>query len=167
MDANEGAVTMEDAPMVSVEARETAPERPGLETESPRPEGVDGASESLDALAVRLAEAERRAADAMAELERVRLEREIDRELLRAGAVDAEAARSAMGEVAPDGVAAAVAEVRRARPALFARREGVRASAASVTGRGAESIEDLAAAARSSGDRRLLLRYLRRRRTAR
>ncbi|HRQ73234.1 MAG TPA: hypothetical protein PLU35_09425 [Phycisphaerales bacterium] len=160
MEANEGAVAMEDAAMESLDATETGPEMP-------RPEDDDGASDSLEGLAARLAEAERRAGDALAELERVRLEREIDRELLRAGAADVEAARDALGEVAPGAAASAVAELRRSRPALFARREGVRASAASVTRRGAETIEELAAAARTSGDRRLLLRYLRQRRAAR
>ena len=160
MDANEVAVAMEDAAMESTGAPQTAPDKP-------RPDGAEGASESLEGLAARLAEAERRATDALAELQRVRLEREIDRELLRAGAADVEAARNALGDIAPDGVAAAVADLRRSKPALFARREGVRASAASVARHGAGSIEELAAAARATGDRRLLLRYLRRRRAAR
>jgi len=172
MEAREDMVLVEEGEMKEVEGMETGPARPRPAEEMPaeeKPEGekAEGTGEPLADLAARLAEAERRAGDALAELERVRLEREIDRELLRAGAVDTEAARNALGDVAQASVAAAVAELRRARPALFARREGVRASAASVTRRGAESIEDLAAAARSTGDRRLLLRYLRRRRTAR
>ncbi len=160
MDEREGVVAMEQEETGAFEVVETGAARS-------RPEEEEGAGDSLEGLAARLAEAERRAGDALAELERVRLEREIDRELLRAGAADVEAAREALGEVAPGGAAAAVTELRRSRPSLFARREGVRASAASVTRRGAETIEELAAAARSSGDRRLLLRYLRRRRAAR
>ncbi len=158
MEEHEGAVVAEG----EMEGTE------GLEVEPARHRPGEGTAESepLGGLAARLAEAERRASDALAELDRVRHEREIDRELLRAGAVDIEAAREALGTVAPGGAAAAVAELRRRRPALFARREGVRASAASVARRGAETIEELAAAARTSGDRRLLLRYLRQRRAA-
>jgi len=92
--------------------------------------------------------------------------RRVDRELLIAGVVDLDGARSLVDEQIAQGatVLEAVSRVRERRPLLFApRARAPRATVMPFTGASA-SVNDLAAAARQTGDRRLLLRYLRVRR---
>ncbi|GJQ28623.1 MAG: hypothetical protein HBSAPP03_05070 [Phycisphaerae bacterium] len=91
----------------------------------------------------------------------------IDLELLRADAVDLETARlltaTAVAGMQNADVAAAVADLRRAKPFLFRRR-----TAPSAMGSGASAPERpadrFAREARETGDRASLLRYLRARR---
>lgn len=87
--------------------------------------------------------------------------RAVDAELLAAGALDLETARllseaAISGEADP---AETVAELRRRKPFLF--RSAPAASAMSAEAGPPAPGPDLAAAARESGDRRALLRYLR------
>lgn len=91
---------------------------------------------------------------------------EIDRLLADAGAVDLEAARLLVVAALDGGetdVAKAVATLQRRKAFLFAPAGGGSGAMAAASG-GRGEIPALADAARSSGDRRLLLRYLRARR---
>lgn len=94
--------------------------------------------------------------------------RRVDRELLIAGVIDLDGARALVEEQMADGATAleAVSRVKERRPLMFAgRARGVRATVMPAPeGGGARPVEDLADAARETGDRRLLLRYLRMRR---
>lgn len=93
--------------------------------------------------------------------------RQIDRELLIAGVVDLEGARALVEERMGEGatVLEAVSRVRERRPRMFVPRAGrVSATAAVAGATGGGSVEELASAARETGDRGLLLRYLRMRR---
>jgi len=96
--------------------------------------------------------------------------RQVDRELLIAGVVELEAARELVDAQVAEGatVLEAVSRVRERKPLLFAGRGGgggVRATTLpAVEGGGDGSIVHVAEAARETGDRRLLLRYLRMRR---
>jgi hypothetical protein len=94
--------------------------------------------------------------------------RRVDRELLIAGVVDLDGARALVDEHMAGGetVLEAVSRVRERRPLLFVTRaRGVRATVLPVVeARGERSSDEVGAAARETGDRRLLLRYLRMRR---
>lgn len=94
--------------------------------------------------------------------------RQVDRELLIAGVVDLDGARSLVDEQVATGatVLEAVSRVKERRPLLFvARARGIRATVMpAVEGGGVRSVDEVAIAARETGDRRLLLRYLRMRR---
>ncbi len=97
--------------------------------------------------------------------------RQVDRELLIAGVVDLDGARGVVEEQIAAGatVLEAVSRVKERRPLLFVTRaRGIRATGVPAVeggrGLGARSVEDVAKAARETGDRRLLLRYLRMRR---
>lgn len=129
------------------------------------------AEERAAAMADRLAAVESAADDLRRMVGESERARQVDRELLVAGVVDLDAARELVEERVADGatVVEAVSRVRERRPLLFASRGrgGVRAtSLPSGDGAGGGSLVDVAEAARETGDRRLLLRYLRMRRGA-
>ena len=92
--------------------------------------------------------------------------REIERELVKQGAIDVETA-SLLTEAAVSGMEkpdarAAIADLKRGKPFLF---RGVgRSSAMSGAVEERSSMDQAAGEARASGDRRALLRYLRMRR---
>ena len=118
----------------------------------------------------RTAQLERELADvraALAESERMRL---MHAALLEARAVDVDAAaalvREALGEAGNAGIGAAVRDLKRRKPHLFRAvpATGSMAAAIGAPGSGATTADDLAAAARATGDRRTLLDYLRARR---
>lgn len=94
--------------------------------------------------------------------------RQIDRELLVAGVADLDAARTLVEAQITDGatVLEAVSRVRERRPLLFASRgRSVRATTVPAGDRAnGGTMGDVAEAARETGDRRILLRYLRMRR---
>lgn len=94
--------------------------------------------------------------------------RQIDRELLIAAVVDLDGARALVEEQVAQGatVLEAVSRVKERRPLMFASRvRGVRATAVPAGSEVASrAVHEVAAAARETGDRRLLLRYLRMRR---
>ncbi|MDX2148400.1 MAG: hypothetical protein SFZ23_12840 [Planctomycetota bacterium] len=117
--------------------------------------------------------AERAAAKARDEATRSNFRRQLERELSSAGAVDLDAARLLVEAQLDTGGAtvdarALVAALRDRKPHLFgatqSRRASAMAPAARVQGSPIEMLDDLAAEARASGDRSLLLRYLRARR---
>ncbi len=133
------------------------------------------------AVAARLAEAERRLADTERLLRRAERRAEIDRLLLDEGAVDLESARlvaesaldaaEARGE-SPD-APQAVRALRERKPFLFRPREAHRPHRGDASAVGGlmrphalapDPVAQLAEAARASGDRGALLRYLRARR---
>lgn len=128
---------------------------------------ADAQSPALAELAGRLASIEAAADDLRRMLERSERDRAIDRELLAAGVVDLDAARALVEERTGEGatIVEAVARLRERRPLLFARRSRpVRATAAPAADAPGAPLDELASAARQSGDRRLLLDYLRLRR---
>ena len=95
--------------------------------------------------------------------------RRVDRELLVAGVVDLDAARALVEAHTNDGatVLEAVSRVRERRPLLFSARGrgGVRATSLPAGEReSGGTLGEVAEAARETGDRRILLRYLRMRR---
>ncbi|MFG0260541.1 MAG: hypothetical protein ACF8LK_09345 [Phycisphaerales bacterium JB041] len=119
------------------------------------------------AMADRLAAVEAAAEDLRRMVGEGERARQIDRELLVAGVVDLDAARALVEAQTGDGatVLEAVSRVRERRPLLFAARGGgVRATSLPAGERGGGTLGEVAAAARETGDRRLLLRYLRMRR---
>lgn len=121
---------------------------------------LDGLRETLARAREALDQAERR--------------HQIDLELLKADAVDLETARlmtdAAVAGMKDADVARAVADLRKRKPFLFRRVStppATGAMAPNPNGRGgAFDAESLAHEARSTGDRRSLLRYLRARRAA-
>jgi|GEM_PF-1842187 len=132
-------------------------------------ERAAAAEQQALAMADRLAAVEAAAEDLRRMVGEGERARQIDRELLIAGVVDLDAARTLVEAHASDGatVLEAVSRVRERRPLLFAARGrgGVRATSLPVTEReGDGTLGEVAEAARETGDRRLLLRYLRMRR---
>lgn len=132
-------------------------------------ERAAAAEQQALAMADRLAAVEAAAEDLRRMVGEGERARQIDRELLIAGVVDLDAARTLVEAHASDGatVLEAVSRVRERRPLLFASRGrgGVRATSLPVTEReGDGTLGEVAEAARETGDRRLLLRYLRMRR---
>ena len=123
----------------------------------------------------RLREAEAELASLRAELASVQRSRELERLLRDAGALDLEMAatmaealvaqRVAAGE-SGFGLTAAVGELARTKPFLFGAvsGSGSGAGAMSAAPTGGSELARAASEAKSSGDRRLLLRYLRLRR---
>ncbi len=114
----------------------------------------------------RLAESEKSLAASREALGTAERRREIERELSRLGAIDLETTAllteaALAGAEKPD-AKAAIAALKRSKPFLF--RAPVRASAMSAAVEPTSGLESAAAAARESGDRRALLRYLRMRR---
>lgn len=144
-----------------------APPQPADEAEWR--ERAAAAEQQALAMADRLAAVEAAAEDLRRMVGEGERARQIDRELLIAGVVDLDAARTLVEAHASDGatVLEAVSRVRERRPLLFAARGrgGVRATSLPVTEReGDGTLGEVAEAARETGDRRLLLRYLRMRR---
>lgn len=132
---------------------------------------AEEAEAKCDALEARLRESESQLAEARLALDSAERRREIERQLAEAQAVDIETA-SLLTEVAieqmdePD-IAVAVGELRRRKPFLFCEAKPARAGvsmAAHVEQPAGAGLESLADEARVSGDRRVLLRYLRQRR---
>ncbi len=125
------------------------------------------AGERAAELETKLKAAEAELGRARAELTATERRHALQRELVQAGALDLDVAAflaeaAVAGQEKPD-IAGAIADVRRRKPYLFraAPRSGVMGPG------GAEPpapLEDAAAAARTTGDRRALLRYLRLRR---
>jgi len=114
----------------------------------------------------KLAAAERSLGESREALDAAERRREIERELARQGALDIETA-ALLTETAVAGMdkadaKTAIGELKRSKPFLF--RAPARASAMSGAVEAESGLESAAAAARESGDRRALLRYLRMRR---
>jgi hypothetical protein len=114
----------------------------------------------------KLAAAEKSLSEAREALDAAERKTSIDRELVRQGAIDVETAalltETAVASMEKPDVKAAIGDLRRGKPFLF--RTAPRASAMSGTPSEVSPLDDAAAAARESGDRRALLRYLRMRR---
>ena len=135
---------------------------------------VTSESSTLDATARigelegKLAATERSLVEAREALDAAERKRTIDRELVRQGAIDVETAalltEAAVSGMEKKDVKGAVAELRRGKPYLF--HVATRASAMGGVPSEVSPLEDAAAEARESGDRRALLRYLRMRRGA-
>lgn len=160
---------------------ETESDAPGADAE-PADVAADGLGDGVGEWRERAESAESRVAElgdrlgaveaAAADLRRMVSEsekaRQIDRELLIEAVVDLDGARALVEEQVAQGatVLEAVSRVKERRPLLFASRvRGVRATAVPSGSAGASrSVHEVAAAARETGDRRLLLRYLRMRR---
>jgi len=118
-------------------------------------------------LAAPLADTERLLAQAREALDASERKRQIERELSQEGAVDLETAamltEAAVAGMDKADVRAAVADLRKRKPFLF--RAGPSRGSSVMGGQlPADPLADAAAAARDSGDRRALLRYLRLRR---
>jgi hypothetical protein len=146
-----------------------APDAPGA---APEPaddawrQRAEAAETSVAALGDRLQAVESAASDLRRMLGQSEQSRQIDRELLIAGVVDLDGARRLVDERLAEGatVLEAVARVRERRPLMFAPRvRGVRATAMPA-GPAHSAVDEAANDARETGDRRLVLRYLRVRR---
>jgi hypothetical protein len=127
---------------------------------------AEAAETSVAAMGDRLHAVESAASDLRRMLGQSEQSRQIDRELLIAGVVDLDGARRLVDERLAAGVTVleAVARVRERRPLLFAPRvRGVRATAMPA-GPAPSAVDEAANDARETGDRRLVLRYLRVRR---
>lgn len=132
---------------------------------------AQAAEEKASRLEQELAAATASLADARRRLEASERRVRIDQELARAGTIEAESAlllveRELERNPGID-VAAAVAEVRRRKPVLFgdvATPEKTRHRAMSPATENRDTTGDIAARARETGDRRLLMKYLRARR---
>jgi hypothetical protein len=96
----------------------------------------------------------------------------IERELAHHNAIDLDAAallaEAAIGAQAQPDIAAAVADLKRTRPFLFKAPPPPprSASMAGIPSDAPSTLEEAATAARESGDRRILLRYLRLKRSS-
>ncbi|MBK7405879.1 MAG: hypothetical protein IPJ41_14980 [Phycisphaerales bacterium] len=145
-----------------------APSSPPEPADSHDPATAARAAETHQAeLADRLASVEALATDLRQMLEQAEHSRAIDRELLAGGVIDLDTARAAIEERVASGatITQSVAQLRERRPQLFAPR-GRPIRATTIAAAPAHPIlDDVAAAARETGDRRLLLDYLRLRRT--
>jgi len=137
----------------------------------PAPELSPGeASEKLKELRARLEEAQRELAAAREALDASERRRTIERELVDAEAIDLETA-TLLTEVAveqmdePD-VALVVADLKRRKPFLFTRPQLFGGAMAAASEGGGSTLVRSAEEARTYGDRRALLRYLRLRRGA-
>jgi len=138
---------------------------------------AEEAEKKLADVTERVKTLERELGEARSAAEAADQRRQIDLCAGSCGAIDPEtvsvlAERAIAGMDEPD-VRGAIEGLRRTKPFLFVRRAGAgragaRASAmsASVEALGGEGLEELAEDARASGDRRVLLRYLRERRGA-
>jgi hypothetical protein len=135
----------------------------------PHPSADPYSAEAAARLADRLASVEAAAADLRRMLEQSERDRAIDRELLARGVIDLDSARTLVEERLATGetTAEAVARLRERRPALFTTRPRTLRATTPAASAGAPdaSLSEVAHAARESGDRRLLLDYLRLRRT--
>lgn len=129
---------------------------------------IDASPDRLGELEGKLAAAEKSLSEAREALDASERKRQIERELVKQGAIDVETA-ALLTEAAVSGMdkpdaRAAIAELKRGKPFLF--RASPRASAMSGVVEEASSLDRAAGEARASGDRRALLRYLRMRRGA-
>lgn len=119
-------------------------------------------------LRLKLAETEQLLSQAREALDAAERKHTIERELWSQGALDVETAtlltEAAIAGMPKPDARAAVAELKRRKPFLF-RAPSPAASAMSPHAPAANSLDQAAADARSSGDRRALLRYLRLKRT--
>lgn len=145
-----------------------APPTDAPSPEAPSNDASDASAKGPD-LAERLAAAESAADELRAALADAERARRVDRELLIAGVVDLEGARAQVearlttGESVPE----AVRRVRERSPLLFAGRgRGPNPAALPASDTPGEPLAEAAAEAMHTGDRRVLLRYLRLRRTA-
>lgn len=136
-------------------------------------ERVEAAEGRSAVMADRLAAVEAAAEDLRRIVGESERARQVDRELLIAGVVDLDAARELVDAQVREGatVLEAVSRVRERKPLLFAgggrggAGGGIRATSLPAAERhGPGRLGDVAEAARETGDRRLLLRYLRMRR---
>ncbi len=118
-------------------------------------------------LAAKLAETESLLAQAREALDASERKRQIERELLQESAIDLETAsmltEAAVAGMAKADVRAAIADLRKRKPFLF-RAAPPRTSSVMGGHSPADPLADAAAAARDTGDRRALLKYLRLRR---
>ncbi len=140
--------------------------------------GDEDGEEKIAALEARVAELEGELAAAHEAFDAGERRQEIERRLRDAETIDIETARllteAAVGAMDEPDVALAIEDLKRRKPYLFGAggTYGTRARAATAlspageTGGdgGRELLQELAADARASGDRRALLQYLRRRR---
>ncbi|MBL8964396.1 MAG: hypothetical protein KF787_04675 [Phycisphaeraceae bacterium] len=156
---------------------ESSPEAPAAARGDGTPDGTDwrtralAAEERASQLEQELAVATAAIADVRRRLGESERRSEIDRELTRAGAIETESVsllvERELERTPTSDVASAVAEVRRRKPVLFdgdppPRR--VRPWSMSPAAESRETTGDIATLARETGDRRLLMKYLRARR---
>lgn len=116
-------------------------------------------------LHAQLAQAQAELAETRAALAAAERRNAIESELLRAGTIDLETssilADRSLKDHSPASVARVVAEMKQRKPYLFRAGAGGSISSASVNGDSDRPINAIEHEARSSGDRRALLRYLR------
>ena len=127
--------------------------------------GSDGAGRVAE-LETKLRETEGALAQSREALDAAERRRTVERELAREGAIDVETAalltEAAVAGMAKADLRAAIAELKRAKPFLFRAASPPRSGAmAGASSDSPSTLDDAAAAARESGDRRVLLRYLR------
>lgn len=166
-----------DVPSSPIELGGPKEEDPGPR---PRPRDDDGSDEELRERAER---AEARIVELESAIVMCERARELDGRLRDAGAIDLEIATtmalsimeraSSESDGEPVSVADAVGELKRTKPFLFAGSlpgtigggaVGGGSAMSGVSGAGPGDLDRLAERARASGDRRLLMRYLRQRR---
>ena len=155
--------------------------RPEVSPETLWKERAEEWEKEAGALRARIAELERTLTEARATADAAERRRTMERLLTEADAIDLETAllltEAAVGGMDEPDVSLAVREVRERKPFLFGRGAGgIGGGVGRGVGRGAamaaaddgldaaELLEEIAAEARESGDRRALLRYLRERR---
>lgn len=121
-------------------------------------------------LELKLRQTEELLAQAREALGAAERKRTIDRELASQGALDLETAalltEAAVAANPQADIAAAVADLKRRKPFLFARPRRASAMAGAAPPDDSAPLDAAAAEARTTGDRRYLLRYLRLKRTA-
>ena len=129
---------------------------------------AQAAERELEQVQEQLLEAQRELREACEQVGRIERRQQVDQLLIEADAIDLEAARllteAAIGQMDEADVAAVVDDLRRHKPYLFRQSNG---SAGGLSPRPRASgppLDEAAAAAATSGDRRDLLRYLRLRR---
>jgi hypothetical protein len=131
-------------------------------------EQAHAAGAKATALEQRLTELDKQLADSKAALATLERKRAIERELVEQGTIDLEAAgllaEAAVAGLADPNLPGAIAELKRRKPHLF-RPAAPAGAMSSAPGAPAPPLEEAAATARATGDRRALLSYLRLRRT--
>jgi len=156
---------MEDRIVIDDDRTDDTPHEPDETPETPEETPDEESSWRHRALAAesRLEQAEAELTGAREAIDASERRREAERLLLEHGALDLETAlmltEAAVGQMDEPDVATAVEELRRRKSFLFTRRS--RASAMSEVSEGEDSLAAAASEARESGDRRVLLRYLR------
>lgn len=131
---------------------------------------AESAETALAQIAAKLADVEQTATDLHSAIESQRLARLVDVSLVRAGASDLDAARDALSlsaDANASQIEDAITRLRSQRPGLFAAAgSGVQGELRSRAGGVITEAQQAADAAKSTGDRRQLLRYLRLRRSS-